>query len=327
MNHIETDIILEARNLEKSFPVLSGMMKKKTGTVRAVDRVSFQVRSGEVIGLVGESGCGKSTLARLLLRLIEPTDGQVFFQERELVGLPRAEMRKIRRELQIVFQDPSDSINPRMNIFEIISEPLAVHGYSKKARLDRVKELIQLVGLGQSDIYRHPHSFSGGQKQRIVIARALALNPKLVVCDEPVSALDVSIQGQILKLLDSIRTKLDLTYIFISHDLAVVKYVSDRVLVMYLGKIVESASGETLFSRPAHPYTQALLSAIAVPDPKQKRQRILLKGDVPNPSRIPSGCRFHTRCRYAREICSREQPELREFDGGGRVACHFPLTS
>ena len=322
-----SEIILKAQNLEKRFPVLSGLIKKKTGEVRAVDGVSFEARLGEVVGLVGESGCGKSTLARLLLRLIEPSGGQVMFQGRDLLNLSAEEMRKARRDLQIVFQDPSDSINPRLNALEIVSEPLAVHGFSKQDRLDRVLELMELVGLGRDDIFRHPHSFSGGQKQRIVIARALALNPKLVVCDEPVSALDVSIQGQILRLLDDIREKLNLTYIFISHDLAVIKYVSDRVLVMYLGKIMEQAPGEILFKRPAHPYTRALLSAIVVPNPRRKSHRIMLQGDVPNPADMPKGCRFHTRCQYARERCSQEEPGLQDVGDGAKAACFFPLES
>ena len=317
------ETILEAKNLEKRFPILSGLIKRKTSAVRAVDSVSFEVPVGEVIGLVGESGCGKSTLARLLLRLIEPSGGQVIFEGQDLLALSREEMRKVRRDLQIVFQDPSDCINPRMNVLEIISEPLAVHGYSKQDRLNRVQELMELVGLGRDDIYRHPHSFSGGQKQRIVIARALALSPKLVVCDEPVSALDVSIQGQILRLLDHIREKMNLTYIFISHDLAVIKYVSDQVMVMYLGKIVEKAPAETLFKRPTHPYTQALLSAITMPDPRRKPQRIILQGDVPNPARIPEGCRFHTRCPYARNQCRQEQPELCDVGDNAQVACFF----
>jgi oligopeptide/dipeptide ABC transporter ATP-binding protein len=309
--------LLEVHNLVKHFPVADS-----DDVVQAVDDVSFNIVAGETLGLVGESGCGKSTVGRCLLRLIEPTSGDVLFEGKNIVGLSNSEMRGLRREMQIIFQDPFASLNPRLSIRSIISEPLKIHGIGdKKSRNDRVADLLVRVGMDPKYADRYPHEFSGGQRQRIGIARALALNPKLIICDEPVSALDVSVQAQVVNLLQEIQQEFGLTYLFISHGLAVVEHISDRVAVMYLGKIVELCDAAELYERPLHPYTKALLSAIPIPDPRQKRERIVLRGDVPTPINPPSGCRFRTRCPMAVEACAEVVPELREITPGHYAAC------
>ena len=309
--------LLEVRNLVKHFPV-----DNSDDLVQAVDDVTFDIRAGETLGLVGESGCGKSTVGRNLLRLQEPTSGSVFFDGRDVLKLEADDLRAIRREMQIIFQDPYASLNPRLSILSIVSEPLKIHGVSSKTeRRDRVADLLGKVGLDPNYMDRYPHEFSGGQRQRIGIARALALNPKLIVCDEPVSALDVSVQAQVVNLLQDLQSEFGLTYLFISHGLAVVEHISNRVAVMYLGKIVEIAASDELYKNPLHPYTKALLSAIPVPDPKQKRERIILRGDVPTPINPPSGCRFRTRCPIAIPECSAIVPELREIEPGHTAAC------
>lgn len=310
--------LLEARSLSKFFPARDGK-----GLVRAVNDVSLTLAEGETLGIVGESGCGKSTLARMLLRLIEPSEGKVLFQGEDLLSLSRAQMRQRRRDIQIVFQDPYASLDPRMNIARIIAEPLEIHGIGSKAdRAAKVAGLLSLVGLDPAAGQRFPHEFSGGQRQRIGIARAIALEPKLVVLDEPVSALDVSIQSQILNLLDDLKDRLKLSYIFISHDLSVVQHVSDRVAVMYLGRVVEEGAAEAVLGKPAHPYTQALISAVPEIDPAKRKAHTLLKGDPPNPEDIPSGCAFHPRCRFAFERCTLESPAFHAA-GGSRARCHL----
>jgi len=311
------DELVRVRGLVKHFPV-----EGSDDVVRAVDGVTFEILSGETLGLVGESGCGKSTVGRLLLRLIEPTAGEIEFEGRDVRALSKSELRGLRREMQIIFQDPYASLNPRMKVRDIVGEPLVIHGLKdKEEKRARVAELLKRVGLDPEYMNRYPHEFSGGQRQRIGIARSLALNPKLIVADEPVSALDVSVQAQVVNLLQDLQSEFGLTYLFISHGLAVVEHISTRVAVMYLGRIVEVASAEELYARPLHPYTQALLSAIPIPDPKRKRDRIILTGDVPTPINPPSGCRFRTRCPMAIKECAQIDPDLREISPGHTVAC------
>ncbi len=315
---------LEVRDLKKHFPVKKGLLRRTIGHVYAVDGVSFSIREGETLGLVGESGCGKSTVGRAILRLVEPTSGSIKIDGKEITGLSKTELRPYRREMQIIFQDPFSSLDRRMSAGDILGEPLKVHGVgNSKERRQRVAELFARVGLRQAQMDNFPHQFSGGQRQRIGIARALALNPKLIIGDEPVSALDVSIQAQGINLLMDLQQELGLGYLFISHNLAVVEHISHHIAVMYLGKIVEYADKRTLFTNPRHPYTEALLSAVPVPDPAIKRKKLVLEGDVPSPMRPPSGCHFHTRCPIAQARCKVEVPELRDVGGGQKVSCHF----
>lgn len=316
--------LLEVRGLVKHFPVRRGVFGGVTGRVRAVDGVSFEVRDGEVLGLVGESGCGKTTTGRCVLRLLEPTAGAIRFAGEDITRLPRRRLRPLRRRMQIIFQDPFSSLNPRLSVGSMLAEPLAIHGIARGAKArERVAELLELVGLSPDHARRYPHEFSGGQRQRLGVARALAVEPRLIVADEPVSALDVSIRAQILNLLLDLQRRLGLAYLFVAHDLAVVEHVSDRVAVMYLGRLVEVADARALYASPRHPYTAALLSAIPLPDPDRARARVPLEGDVPSPLRPPSGCRFHPRCPLARERCRRDEPELLEVGPGHVSACHF----
>ncbi|KMM35918.1 ABC transporter ATP-binding protein [Guptibacillus hwajinpoensis] len=318
------EALLEVKQLKKHFPIEGGVLKQQVGTVKAVDGVTFTLHKGETFGLVGESGCGKSTTGRMLMRLLEPSEGEVLFNGREMTSLSKNEMRHLRKDIQMVFQDPFASLNPRHTVEKIIEEPLIVHNLGNKAeRKKRVKELLEIVGLSSYHAKRYPHQFSGGQRQRIGIARALAVNPKLIIADEPVSALDVSIQAQVLNLLEDLQKELGLTYLFIAHDLGVVRHISDRVGVMYLGRIVEMADSEKLYLDSKHPYTQALLSAVPVPDPEYGKDRIILTGDVPSPSNPPSGCPFHTRCPKAMDVCSSVVPEFREVEPGHYTACHL----
>jgi oligopeptide/dipeptide ABC transporter ATP-binding protein len=318
------EYLLSVRNLVKYFPIYKGLFSRKLGDVKAVDDISFDLGHTQTLGLVGESGCGKTTAGRTILRLLEPTSGEAIFNGTNIFETSSRELRALRREMQIIFQDPYSSLNPRMTVETIIGDALQVHGIAKGEEMrDRVKSLLSRVGLQPRYVSRYPHEFSGGQRQRIGIARALALNPKFIVCDEAVSALDVSIQAQVINLLEELQEEYQLSYLFIAHDLAVVRHLSDRIAVMYLGKIVEQSDCDTLFKRPAHPYTQALLSAIPIPNPRKKSQRIILEGDVPSPINPPSGCRFHTRCPAVFSRCKETLPQLTEVEPGHYVACHL----
>ncbi|MGE7948719.1 ABC transporter ATP-binding protein [Lysinibacillus sp. NPDC093688] len=316
--------LLKVDGLKKYFPIRKGVLNKQVGDVKAVDDVSFEVFEGETLGIVGESGCGKSTTGRLLMRLLEPTEGKIEFAGKAISELSNNEMRKARRDIQMIFQDPYASLNPRHNIGKILEEPLIVHGMGNaKERKQKVLELLEIVGLNEYHVKRYPHQFSGGQRQRIGIARALMTNPRLIIADEPVSALDVSIQAQVLNLLQNLQKDLKLTYIFISHDLGVVRHISNRVGVMYLGKIVELTASEDLYAEPLHPYTQALLSSVPVPDPTFEREQLIISGDIPSASNPPSGCTFHTRCPFKKEECSQVVPKMQEVKPGHYVACHL----
>jgi oligopeptide/dipeptide ABC transporter ATP-binding protein len=320
---VDTPPLLQVSGLTKHFPIRRGLFGRVSGAVRAVDGVSFTLQAGQTLGVVGESGCGKSTLGRLVLRLIEPTAGQVQFDGRSLGTLDATALRAQRRAMQIIFQDPFSSLNPRMTVGQILAEPLRLHGLHRGAEAQRVAELLHTVGLAPTHAQRYPHEFSGGQRQRVGIARALAVQPRLIVCDEAVSALDVSVQAQVVNLLQDLQRRFGIAYIFIAHDLAVVRHIASQVAVMYLGRIVEWADKAALFDAPRHPYTQALLSAIPVPEPSSGRTRVLLAGDVPSPAQPPAGCHFHTRCPHARPRCSQETPALQPDERGHAVACHF----
>jgi oligopeptide transport system ATP-binding protein len=325
MNMPENGILLNVQNLKMWFPITQGIVvQRHVGDIKAVDGVSFFIRSGETLGLVGESGCGKSTTGRAILQLYRPTEGDVYFEEQNLCQLKGEKLRRMRRKMQMIFQDPYASLNPRMTVGNIIGEPLEVHNILKgKALKERVQELLRVVGLNPYFINRYPHEFSGGQRQRIGVARSLAVNPSFIICDEPISALDVSIQAQIINLLEELQAQFGLTYLFIAHDLSVVRHISDRVAVMYLGKIVELTDRDTLYNDPKHPYTQALLSAVPIPDPfvEEKRQRIILEGDVPSPANPPKGCNFNTRCPVVMDICKESEPEFKDIGGEHWVAC------
>lgn len=318
------ELLVEAKNLKKHFPIRKGLFGQKKSYVRAVDGVSLSIQKGETMGLVGESGCGKSTTGRMIMRLLAPTEGEIWFNGKDISKLNDKQLQDTRKELQMIFQDPYASLNPRMNIGEIIAEPLIIHDtMTKKERERRVHELLEYVGLNSYQANRYAHEFSGGQRQRIGIARALAVNPKLIVADEPVSALDVSIQSQVLNLMQDLQKEFGLTYLFISHDLSVVEHISDRVGVMYLGRIVEIASKESIYANPLHPYTKALMSAVPIANPRIKRERIVLQGDIPSPSNPPTGCTFHPRCSACMEICKTVVPELKEIEPGHFSACHL----
>jgi oligopeptide/dipeptide ABC transporter ATP-binding protein len=322
----DNNVLLRVDNLVKHFPIMRGVFQRQVGAVRAVDGVSFEVKHGETLGLVGESGCGKSTTGRAILQLYRPTSGNVYYDGVDLTKLKGEELRKMRRKMQMIFQDPYASLNPRMTVGQIIREPLLVHGITTEADADaRVKELLDLVRLNPAFSARYPHEFSGGQRQRIGIARALALQPSFIVCDEPISALDVSIQAQVVNLLEELQAQFGLTYLFIAHDLSMVRHISDRVAVMYLGVVVELTTRDELYANPLHPYSQALLSAVPIPDPvaEANRKRTILVGDVPSPANPPSGCRFRTRCPIAESICAEQRPEFREVKPGHSVACHM----
>ena len=322
--------LLNIENLEQHFPIKGGFFGRTVNHVKAVDGITFEIKEGETVAVVGESGCGKSTTGRAILRLDEPTNGKVEFQGKDVLSMSKDEMRKMRKDMQIIFQDPYASLNPRKTVRQTLWEAMDIQNVvPRKERNQRIVELMETVGLQRHQIYRYPHEFSGGQRQRIGIARALSVNPKLIICDEAVSALDVSIQAQVLNLLKRLQKEFGLTYLFISHDLGVVRHIADRIIVMYLGKIVEIGDTEAIFNNPQHPYTKALLSAIPVPDPRNKSQRIFLRGDVPSPIDPPTGCRFHTRCPFATDLCRTDEPHLEqknpEFDGQHEVACHFAL--
>lgn len=325
----QNEILLEVKNLKKYFPITRGVFRRVVGYVKAVDRVDLFIRQGETLGLVGESGCGKTTLGRSILRLIEPTDGEVWFktgkgEKLDITKLEDREIKSLRREMRMIFQDPYGSLNPRMTVMDIVGEPLIIHKVAQGKEIeDRVRTLLKIVGLNPRYMRRYPHEFSGGQRQRIGIARALALNPRLVIADEPVSALDVSVQAQVINLLEDLQVQFNLTYLFIAHDLSVVYHISNRIAVMYVGKIMEVGQADEIYQGPRHPYTEALMSAVPVIDPDVKPERILLQGDVPNPANAPSGCTFHPRCRYAKKICSQEEPPLEDIGDEHYVACHF----
>ncbi|MFD1735303.1 ABC transporter ATP-binding protein [Bacillus salitolerans] len=318
------DVLLEVKNLKTYYPIKGGFLRKEIGAVKAVDDISFEIRKGETLGLVGESGCGKSTAGRTILRLLEPTDGQIIFDGKDITNVRGTSLRKIRQDFQMVFQDPYASLNPMMMVGNLVSEP--IRNYFKRNENElktEVMELLTKVGLPEDAYYKYPHEFSGGQRQRIGIARSLALRPKLIIADEPVSALDVSVQSQVLNLLKDLQEEFELTFLFIAHDLSVVKHMSDRIGVMYLGGLVEVADKKDIYSEPLHPYTQALISAIPEPDPRKKKERIILEGDVPSPINPPSGCTFHPRCRHAMPECQQVKPALKEVKPGHRVACHL----
>ncbi len=322
----QNDVLLTVSNLKMHFPITRGIiLQRQVGSIKAVDGITFDLMRGETLGLVGESGCGKSTTGRAILQLYEPTDGEVVFEGQDLTNINSGELRRMRRRMQMIFQDPYASLNPRMTVGSIVGEPLEVHkiGGSRREQQQRVQELLEIVGLNPYFINRYPHEFSGGQRQRIGVARALAVNPSFIVCDEPISALDVSIQAQVINLLEDLQSELGLTYLFIAHDLSVVRHISDRIAVMYLGKIVELADREVLYENPLHPYTQALLSAVPIPDPQveKKRQRIILEGDVPSPAEPPTGCNFNTRCPQVMDICHQYEPSFTDVGDGHRVAC------
>lgn len=319
-----TDSLLQVSHLKKYFPIRKGVLRRTVGHVKAVDDVSFDVLKGETLGIVGESGCGKSTTGRSILRLLEPTSGEVFFKGKDLVKLSRSQMREVRQQMQIVFQDPYSSLNPKYKVGSILERPMAIHGlHTSRERRKRVEQLLDRCGLDSSAATKYPHEFSGGQRQRIGIARALTLNPSMLILDEPVSALDVSVQSQIINLLEDLQSDFQLTYLFIAHDLSVVRHISDRIGVMYLGQMVELAQSMELFADPMHPYTQALLSAIPVPNPEVRRERIILKNDLPSPANPPSGCPFHTRCNHVMDVCKSKKPEWKELKPGHHVACHL----
>jgi oligopeptide/dipeptide ABC transporter ATP-binding protein len=318
------DILLEVKELKKYFPITGGVVPRVVGNLKAVDGISLHIKQGETLGIVGESGCGKTTLGRVILRLVDLTEGEVIFNKKNISHYSTRDFRRMRRHMQIIFQDPFASLHPRMTVGSLISEPMKIHGLgNRQERKERVHELIQIVGLDPYHLSKYPHEFSGGQQQRIGIARALAPSPDLIICDEPVSALDVSIRSQILNLLDDLQKKFNLTYMFISHDLAVIRHISDRVGVMYLGNLVEMASGDELFNNPLHPYTEALFSAIPVLDPKLRREKIVLSGEVPSPVDIPAGCRFHGRCRYRMDVCTQKEPELENIGNSHFVRCYL----
>ena len=323
--------MIRVENLQVHFPIMGGfILSKQVGSIKAVDGLNFEIKQGETLGLVGESGCGKSTTGRALLQLESPTDGKIYFQSQDITQMSGEELRQLRRRMQMIFQDPYSSLNPRMTVGSLVGEPLTVYGLATgKHKQARVEQLLEIVGLNPQFVNRYPHEFSGGQRQRIVIARALSLNPDFIVCDEPIAALDVSIQAQIINLMQELQAQFGLTYLFIAHDLSVVRHICDRVAVMYLGKIVELANRDNLYHQPLHPYTQALLSAVPIPDPdlEAKRERIILKGDVPSPINPPKGCNFHTRCPMAEDICCQLEPEFQDTGEGHFVACHLVSKS